>query len=62
MDDLSGVVVANRYTIERVLGHGGMATVWLARDATHDRMVAIKTVHPHLGGAIGLRGGAAAEH
>src|SRR5687767_2018380 len=54
MDDLSGVGVANRYTIERVLGHGGMATVWLARDATHARMVAIKTVHPDLGGAIGI--------
>ncbi|HZO20041.1 MAG TPA: protein kinase [Gemmatimonadaceae bacterium] len=52
--DLTGAVVANRYTIERVIGRGGMATVWLARDVQHDRVVAIKTLHPELAGAIGI--------
>ncbi|HEU5183471.1 MAG TPA: protein kinase [Gemmatimonadaceae bacterium] len=52
--DLTGAVLANRYTIERVIGRGGMATVWLARDVQHDRVVAIKTLHPELAGAIGI--------
>ena len=33
--------LADRYTIERELGHGGMATVYLARDAKHERYVAL---------------------
>src|SRR5439155_10927731 len=53
-DDLSGTVVGDRYAIERAIGRGGMATVWLARDAQHARMVAIKTLHPDLAGAIGV--------
>lgn len=52
--DLIGAVVANRYSIERIIGRGGMATVWLARDVQHDRVVAIKTLHPELAGAIGI--------
>ena len=52
MNDLRGCVVGERYTIEREIGRGGMATVWLARDSTHDRQVAIKTLHPDLAGAI----------
>jgi tRNA A-37 threonylcarbamoyl transferase component Bud32/tetratricopeptide (TPR) repeat protein len=51
--DLRGVVVGNRYTIEREIGRGGMATVWLAHDAQHARRIAIKTLHPELAGAIG---------
>ncbi|MGI8619762.1 MAG: protein kinase domain-containing protein, partial [Gemmatimonadaceae bacterium] len=54
MDDLSGTVVGERYLIERSIGRGGMATVWLASDAQHERMVAIKTLHPDLAGAIGV--------
>jgi len=34
--------LAGRYTIERELGRGGMATVYLARDLKHDRLVAVK--------------------
>jgi serine/threonine protein kinase len=47
---LSGQVVANRYTIVREIGRGGMATVWLAEDRQHARQVAIKTLHPELPG------------
>ena len=41
------------YRIERELGQGGMATVYLARDLKHDREVAIKVLHPDLGAALG---------
>jgi serine/threonine-protein kinase len=51
--------LADRYRFERVLGQGGMATVWLARDLKHDRQVAVKTLRPelaaHLGSARFLR-------
>lgn len=46
--------LAGRYSVERELGRGGMATVWLARDLRHDRLVAIKILHPELAGAIGV--------
>ncbi|MFL5607335.1 MAG: protein kinase domain-containing protein, partial [Gemmatimonadaceae bacterium] len=42
-----------RYRVERELGAGGMATVYLARDLRHDRDVAIKVLHPDLGAALG---------
>ena len=45
--------LAERYAIERELGAGGMATVYLARDLKHDRDVAIKVLHPDLGAALG---------
>ncbi len=54
MSDLAGDVVADRYSLERQLGEGGMATVWLARDLRHDRPVAIKVIRPELAGAIGV--------
>ena len=44
---------AGAYTIERELGRGGMATVFLARDLKHHRMVAVKALHPHLSHALG---------
>src|SRR5688572_5020474 len=50
---LAGAVLGTRYTIEREIGRGGMATVWLAEDRQHGRKVAIKTLHPELAGAIG---------
>ena len=38
--------LTGRYTLERELGRGGMATVYLARDEKHGRRVAIKVLHP----------------
>jgi serine/threonine protein kinase/Tfp pilus assembly protein PilF len=46
--------LADSYRIERELGAGGMATVWLARDLRHDRLVALKVMQPELAGAIGV--------
>ena len=48
-----GAVLASQYTIERELGRGGMATVYLARDLRHDRRVALKVLHPELGATLG---------
>src|SRR5688572_2145136 len=45
--------LADRYRVERELGAGGMATVYLAHDIKHDRAVAIKVLHPDLGAALG---------
>jgi eukaryotic-like serine/threonine-protein kinase len=45
--------LVDRYRVERELGQGGMATVFLARDLRHDRDVAIKVLHPDLGAALG---------
>jgi eukaryotic-like serine/threonine-protein kinase len=45
--------LADRYTIERELGRGGMATVFLARDLKHHRAVAVKLLRPELAGPIG---------
>jgi eukaryotic-like serine/threonine-protein kinase len=50
--DLSAALV-DRYSIERELGRGGMATVFLARDLRHDRPVALKVLHPELAVALG---------
>ena len=41
------------YTIERELGTGGMATVYLAQDKKHDRAVAIKILHAELAAVLG---------
>jgi len=49
--------LAGRYTIERELGRGGMATVYLARDLKHDRPVALKVLHPELATVLGAVGG-----
>ena len=45
--------LAARYTIERELGRGGMATVFLARDLKHDRPVALKVLRPELAAVLG---------
>ena len=45
--------LADRYRIERELGQGGMATVYLAQDLRHEREVAIKLLHPDLGAVLG---------
>ncbi len=41
------------YTIDRELGRGGMATVYLAQDIKHDRVVALKVLHPDLAASLG---------
>ncbi|MEJ2240488.1 MAG: protein kinase, partial [Gemmatimonadales bacterium] len=45
--------LASRYTIERKLGEGGMATVYLAHDAKHQRSVALKVLRPELAAMLG---------
>ena len=45
--------LADRYTIERELGRGGMATVYLAHDLRHDRKVAVKVLRPELAATLG---------
>ena len=47
-DALSG-----RYAIDRKLGEGGMATVYLASDLKHDRKVAVKVLRPELAAVVG---------
>jgi serine/threonine-protein kinase len=45
--------LADRYRIERELGRGGMAVVYLAHDLRHDRPVALKVLHPQLAATVG---------
>jgi eukaryotic-like serine/threonine-protein kinase len=47
------VSLADRYRIERELGRGGMATVFLAQDLKHDRPVALKVLHSQLAVVLG---------
>src|ERR1700675_1859641 len=46
--------LSDRYEIEREIGAGGMATVYLARDIRHDRHVALKLLNPELGAVLGV--------
>ena len=52
MSRLQGAL-ADRYRIERELGAGGMATVYLAEDLKHRRKVALKVLRPELAAVIG---------
>lgn len=47
-------MLADRYRIEREVGSGAMATVYLARDLKHDRDVAIKVLRPELVAILGF--------
>ncbi|HYN82461.1 MAG TPA: protein kinase [Gemmatimonadaceae bacterium] len=45
--------LSQSYTIDRELGRGGMATVYLAQDCKHERLVALKVLHPELAASLG---------
>ena len=45
--------LSQSYTIDRELGRGGMATVYLAQDGKHERLVALKVLHPDLAASLG---------
>jgi eukaryotic-like serine/threonine-protein kinase len=52
-DSSLATALSSRYDIERELGQGGMATVYLARDLRHRRRVAVKVLRPELAAALG---------
>ena len=45
--------LSDRYQLEREIGRGGMATVYLAHDIRHERQVAVKVLRPDLAAALG---------
>lgn len=49
----AAALLGQRYRLERELGHGGMAVVYLARDQKHDRPVAVKIMHSFAAAALG---------
>ena len=51
--DRLAAALADRYRLERELGQGGMATVYLAEDLKHHRQVAVKVLRPELAAALG---------
>ena len=51
--DQLAAALGDRYRVERELGHGGMAVVFLAEDLKHRRPVAIKVLKPELSAAVG---------
>jgi eukaryotic-like serine/threonine-protein kinase len=54
MDSRLGSALAGHYTIDREIGRGGMAVVYLARDVRHNRNVALKVLNPELGAVLGV--------
>ena len=53
LQDRIGAALGGRYAVEREIGRGGMAVVFLAADGKHHRQVAVKVLHPGLAAAIG---------
>jgi serine/threonine protein kinase len=51
LPDHVGKTIAGRYLVERLIGEGGMGSVWAGRHITLDQLVAIKFVHPRLAGS-----------
>jgi serine/threonine protein kinase len=47
------LALGHRYRIQRELGTGGMATVYLAEESRHARHLALKVLHPHLAATLG---------
>ena len=52
--DALASALEGRYAIERLVGEGGMAKVYLARDLRHNRQVALKVLRPDLGAVVGV--------
>ena len=48
-------ILAGRYVLKREIGRGGAATVYLAHDVRHERLIAIKVLHPELSHALGAQ-------
>src|SRR5690349_20440391 len=53
LNERLAAALSDRYRIERELGQGGMASVYLAEDLKHDRKVAIKVLKPELSAVLG---------
>ena len=53
LQDRLAAGLVGRYTLDRELGQGGMAVVFLARDLRHDRKVALKVLRPEISAEIG---------
>ncbi len=53
LKDRLETALAGRYAVEREIGRGGMATVYLAQDLKHRRPVAVKILHPHIAAHLG---------
>ena len=51
--DRLNTALEGRYAIEREIGEGGMATVYLADDLKHERKVALKVLKPELAAVVG---------
>src|SRR5881394_533316 len=54
MEQRLAAALADRYTIEREIGSGGMGTVYFARELKHDRAVAIKVLRPEVASHMGV--------
>src|SRR3954470_13271051 len=54
MNPSLAVSLEGRYAVDREIGRGGMATVYLARDIRHNRNVALKVLSPELGAVLGV--------
>ena len=54
MEQKLAAALADRYTIEREIGSGGMGTVYLARELKHDRQVALKVLRPEIASHLGV--------